>query len=112
MPTAKIDVSVVVIVAVVVPVVWSAMEPSVVSAAMIVPVVVLYAMVVVGCVPTMALAMAVVGGLLEKMVLSVIAVAMAFVFRFDFLIFYTVEAPVVIVGCCCLLLLCFLCVRF
>ena len=51
-----------------------------------------HAMVVVGCVPTMGVAMAAVGG--------VLAVAMAFVFRFDFPIFYTVEAPVVIVGCC------------
>ncbi len=90
-PTAKFVVSVVVTVALVVPVVWLAMEPSVVAAATVVPVVVLYAMVVVSCVPTMGVAMAAVGGLL--------AVAMAFVFRFDFPIFYTVEAPVVIVCC-------------
>ena len=64
---------------------------AVVAAETVVPVVVLYGMVVVGCVPTMGVAMAAVGGLL--------AVAMAFVFRFDFPIFYTVEAPVVIVGC-------------
>ena len=90
-PTAKIVVSVVVTVALVVPVVWLAMEPSVVAAATEVPVVVLYAMVVVGCVPTMGVAMAAVG--------SVLAVAMAFVFRFDFPIFYTVESPVAILGC-------------
>ena len=66
---------------------------------MVVPVVVLYAMVVVGCVPKMVLAMAAVGGLLATIILSVITVAMAFVFCFDFLIFYTVEAPVVIVCC-------------
>ncbi len=88
-PTAKIVVSVEVIVAVVVPVVWLAMDPSVVAETTVVPVVVLYAMVVVGCGQTMGVEMTAVGSLL--------AVAMAFVFRFDFPIFYTVEAPVVTV---------------
>ena len=57
-PMAKIVVSVFVILLVVAPVVWSTMEPSIVAAATAVPVIVLSAMVVVGGVPTLALAMA------------------------------------------------------
>ena len=79
--------SVVVFVAVVVPVIWSAIEPSVVAAAIAVPAFVLQAMVVVGGVPTMVLAMVAVGGL----------------FRFDFVILYTVELVASVDFCCCVL---------
>ena len=72
----SIVVSFVVVMAVVAPVVWLAMDPSVVVAATSVPVVVLSAMMVVGGVPTMALAMAAGCGVLAMVVSSIVAVAM------------------------------------
>jgi hypothetical protein len=83
----SIVVSFVVVVAAVAPVVWLAMDPSVIIAAMSVPVVVLSAMMVVSCVPTMALAMAAGGGVLAMVLSSIVAMATEpFFFLFNFVI--------------------------